>query len=161
MYKVWIKSLDIYWSYRPEMKIWACLGQVTPSKFDKISPLAIPKQISTISMHIPSLVKIHWCLLKLSSCKENMGVSRAGNSVKIWRNLPISNPRPDLHNINAQTKFGENPLMFTQVIIRKWNTDGWTYDWWTDGWTDGWTDRRTHGRPMWNHNTLPLLCGRI
>ena len=24
-----------------------------------------------------------------------------------------------------------------------------------NGWTDGWT----HGRPMWNHNTLPLSCG--
>ena len=52
-----------------------------------------------------------------------MGVSRADNSVKIWRNLPISNPKPDLHNINAHTKFGENPLMFTQVIIRKLKTD--------------------------------------
>ena len=51
----------------PETKIWVCLGQITPSKFDKIWPLAIPYQISTLSMHIPSLLKIHWCLLKLSS----------------------------------------------------------------------------------------------
>ena len=42
-----------------------------------------------------------------------MGVSQADNFVKIWQNLPISNPQPDLHNINAHTKFGENPLMFT------------------------------------------------
>ena len=53
-----------------------------------------------------------------------MGVSLADNSVKIWQNLPVSNPKPDLHNINAHTKFGENPLMFTQVIIRKRKTDG-------------------------------------
>ena len=53
-----------------------------------------------------------------------MGVSRADNSVKNWRNLPISNPKPDLHNINAHTKFGENPLIFTQVIIWKRKTDG-------------------------------------
>ena len=26
---------------------------------------------------------------------------------------------PDLHNINAYTMFGENPLKFTQVIILK------------------------------------------
>ena len=52
-----------------------------------------------------------------------MGVSRTDNSVKNWRNLPISNPKPDLHNINAHTKFGENPLMFTQIIIRKRKTD--------------------------------------
>ena len=48
-----------------------------------------------------------------------MGVSWADNSVKIRLNLPFSNPNPDLHTINAHTKFGENPLMFTQVIILK------------------------------------------
>ena len=53
-----------------------------------------------------------------------MGLSRAYNSFKIWWNLPISNPKPDVHNINAHTKFGENPLMLTQLIIRKPNMDG-------------------------------------
>ena len=48
-----------------------------------------------------------------------MGVSRADNSVNILRNLPISNPKPDLFNVNAYSKFDENPLLFTQVIIRK------------------------------------------
>ena len=76
-------------------------------------------------MHIASLVKIPCYFLKLSSGNENMGVSRAEYSVKIWQNLPISNPKPDLHSINVRTKFGENPLMFTQVIIRKQKTDGW------------------------------------
>ena len=61
-----------------------------------------------------------------------MGVSRADNSLKIWQNLPISNPKSDIHNINAHTKFGENPLMFTQVIIWKWKMDGQTYNWRTD-----------------------------
>ena len=42
-------------------------------------------------------------------------------TVKNWQNLPISNPKPDLHNINAQMKFGENPLTFTQIIIHKQN----------------------------------------
>ena len=60
-----------------------------------------------------------------------MGVSRADNSVKNWQNLPISNPKPDLHNVNAHTKFGENPLMFIQVIIRKRKMDRQT-----DGLTD-------------------------
>ena len=130
-YSVWWKSLVIYSSYSPETKIRACLGQITPSKFDEICPLAIPNQISTMSMHIPSLVKIHWCLVKLSSGNENMGMSRAENSIKNWRHLPISNPKPDLNNINAYTKFGENTLMFTQDIIRKRKTDGQT-----DGLTD-------------------------
>ena len=117
-------------------------------KFDEICPLAIPNQISLMSMHTASLVKIPCNLLKLPSGNENMGMSRADNSVKIWRNLPISNPKPDLQNINAHTKFCVNPLTFTQVIIRKWKTDGRTYVRRMDG--------QTHGRPTWNHNTLPL-----
>ena len=48
-----------------------------------------------------------------------MGVSRADNSVKIWPNLPISNPKPDLLTIIAYSNFGKNPLLFTQVIV--WN----------------------------------------
>ena len=67
----------------------------------------------------------------------------ADNSVKIWWNLPISNPKPDLHNINAQTKFGENPLLFTQVIIRKQKTDRQTDLRLMDGWMDKQTDRHT------------------
>ena len=43
-----------------------------------------------------------------------MGVSRADNSVKILRNLPISNPKPDLLNVNAYSKFDENSLLFTR-----------------------------------------------
>ena len=49
-----------------------------------------------------------------------MAVSRADNSVKNWRNLLISNPKPDLHNINAYTKFGENQTMIkTPVKFQK------------------------------------------
>ena len=31
----------------------------------------------------------------------------------------MSNPKPDLHNVNAHIKFGENPLRFTNVIVLK------------------------------------------
>ena len=91
-------------------------------------------------MHIASLVKIPCYLLKLSSGNENMDVSRVDNSVKFGRNLPISNPKSDLHNINVHTKFGENALMLTKVIIQKRKPDGRTYDGRTDGHTDGHTD---------------------
>ena len=66
-------------------------------------------------MHIANLVKIYWYL----PCKKNSDVLRTDNSVRNWWNLSISNSKPDLYNINAQTKFGENPLIFTPVIIRK------------------------------------------
>ena len=35
----------------------------------------------------------------------------------------MSNPKPDLQNINRQIKSGENPLRFTQVIVLKLHTD--------------------------------------
>ena len=44
-------------------------------------------------------------------------MSWADNSVTNWRNLSITNHKPDLHNTNSHIKFGENPLRFTQVII--------------------------------------------
>ena len=49
-----------------------------------------------------------------------MDVLWADNSVKSGLNLPISNPKADLNNINAHTKFAENPLTFTQIIVQKW-----------------------------------------
>ena len=52
-------------------------------KFDEICPLAIPNQISLMSIYISSLVKIPCYLLKLLSGNENMGVSQTDNSVKI------------------------------------------------------------------------------
>ena len=79
-----------------------------------------------MSMHIASLVKIP-CYLHVIVRKLKCG--RVSG-----RNLPISNPKPDLHTINAHTKFGENPLMFTQVI--NWKRK-----------MDRQTDGRTHGRP--------------
>ena len=85
-------------------------------------------------MYTPSLVKIHWHLLKLSSWNENTDISRADNSVKNWRNLPIKNSKPDLYNINAHTEFGENPLTFIQVIVQKQKYRR------TDGQTDGCKD---------------------
>ena len=99
-----------------------CRGQITMSKIDEICQWAIPKQISIISMHISNLVKIHWDLLNLLSWKYNTDVLRADNSVKNVRNSPISNPKADVHNINAHrpTQFGENPLLFTKVIVQKW-----------------------------------------
>ena len=61
------------------------------------------------TLNTASLVKIPCYLLKLSSGNENMGVSRADNSadnsVKIWRNLLIRNPKPDRFNVNAYSKF--------------------------------------------------------
>ena len=50
-------------------------------------------------------------------------MSQADTSVKNWQNLPINHPKPDRHNINAHTKFGENPLTFTQLSSDNEKTD--------------------------------------
>ena len=93
-------------------------GQIILSTIDEICPLAISKQISTISTDIPSLVKRHWYLLKLLSGNENTDVLRADNFVKI-EICPLAIPNQISTNIYVYTKFGENPLTFTQVIVRK------------------------------------------
>ena len=54
-----------------------------------------------------------------SSGELKMEVLQVDNSVKNGQNLPISNLKADLHNINAHTKFGENLLIFTKIIIWK------------------------------------------
>ena len=96
MYQVWLKFLDIYSSHRPETKILACPEQITPSKFDEICSLAIPNQIFTVSMHIPRLVEIHWCLPKLLTANEIRRTGTLTSYVKpicpatiVWRGIRI------------------------------------------------------------------------
>ena len=48
-----------------------------------------------------------------------MDVLRADNCTKWMKFAQISSPKADVHNSNAHTKFGENPLMFSKVIIQK------------------------------------------
>ena len=38
--------------------------------------------------------------------------------IKNRQNLPISNPKADLHYIDAYTKFEDNSLIFTKVIVQ-------------------------------------------
>ena len=78
--------------------------------------------LHNIKAHI-KFVKIHWDLLKLLSWNENTDVWWPDDEIYL---LAIPNQisitsmhKPDLYNINAQTKFGENPLIFTQVIVQK------------------------------------------
>ena len=77
---------------------------------------------------------------------------KTDNSVKTWENFPISNPKPDCINIYTHTMFGENPLIFTQIIVWNWKyggTDEHKIDWWpVDRWTDQWrTDKDTNVKP--------------
>ena len=46
-----------------------------------------------------------------------MKIRTRGGHVKLTK-FSISNPKPDLCNINAHAKIGENPLTFHQIIVR-------------------------------------------
>ena len=83
--------------YHLEMKIWTCGGQVTLPKIEKISSLAIPNQVSKISTHIPSLVIIHWCLLKLSYGKE---IRMDGHMTDTWTDTRTSKLKPQYPTTN-------------------------------------------------------------
>ena len=48
---------------------------------------------------------------------------RGGQITKNQLNLIINNSKPDLHNINAHTKFGENTLVFTGYRAETKNMD--------------------------------------
>ena len=67
-----------------------CHGQITLSNIVEICPLAIPNQISLISMHVPSLVKMPWYLCKLSSRNENIGMPRADTTSKFDEICPLA-----------------------------------------------------------------------
>ena len=69
--------------------------QIILSKMDKLCQLAIPKQTSTISMQIASLLKIHRYSHKLLSRNKNIDRLWTDNSVKNWWNMPINNPKLD------------------------------------------------------------------
>ena len=75
---------------------------VDRSQIDEICPLAIPNQVSTISMHMPSLVKIHRCLQihKITFMKKKVIFQKPKNvllqadlSAINWWNLPTSNSK--------------------------------------------------------------------
>ena len=123
----------------PEMKILIYPGQITLSKIDKICLSAILKQISIISMHTPSLVKIYWYLLKLSSGNENMDLSWADMSTlsKIDKICPLT-IRNQISTISTHT------LSWVKIhwYFFKLSSGNKIMDWLTDIWqrTDGHTD---------------------
>ena len=92
----------------PQRKLQMYCGQITLSKMDDLPISNLKADLYNINaMHIPSLVKLYSHLLKLSSRNENTDMSGADNTVENWQNLPISNPKLGIYNINAHTKFGE------------------------------------------------------
>ena len=80
------------------------------------------EQFQTRSLQYQCTYQVWWKSIDinwLSYGNENTDVWRAKISVKKWRNVVISKAKQYLHNISAHTKFGLDPLIFSQVIVRK------------------------------------------
>ena len=101
-------------------------------------PISNPKP-DLLNINVLSLVKIPWHLLKISSGNENMGVSWADNSIKIWWNCPLAIPN-QISTISMHIPSLVKIHWFTQVIIQKQNTDRQMDVRLTDGWMDGQID---------------------
>ena len=101
-------------------------------------PFSIPKQISLMSMYVPSLVKIPWHLLKLSPGTENIGVSRGDNRQKLTKLAHLqSQTRSSQYQYTYQVWWKSiNVYSSYHPETKYWRTDGRT----TDGRLDGHTD---------------------
>ena len=92
--------------------------------YKEVSPSAIPKHSSLISMSMQSLEKIGQKLLKLESWNDDFTLIKDHNSVVYKQISPVCNPKPVLPDING--KFEENRSKSTQVRVRKRSADGQT-----------------------------------
>ena len=109
-----------------ERKIWMCGRHVTCQKLTKFGH----SQSQTRSAQYQCIYQVWWKSIDMYSCyHQEMKIWMCGwkITIKNWWNFAISNPKPDLHNINAHFKFGENPLIFTQVIARKQKNTDWRW----------------------------------
>ena len=123
-------------------------GQITLSNIDKICPLAIPNQISLISINVPSLVKIPWHLFNISSWNKNMGVSREDNCQNLTKfDHKQSQTRSPQYQCTYQVWWKSVDVYSSYHPETKY------------GRTDDWLEGQTHRLQKWNHNTLPLWRG--
>ena len=148
-----------------------CGWQITLSKIDVIYLLPIPNKLSTISMHTPSLVKIHWYLLKFSIRNHWMKIwmdrQQTDGQTHGWPMWNYNIPPAQLLKIDeicptAIPKKISTISMHTPSLVkihwyllkfsfRNENMDGRT------------TDRygQTHGLPMWNYDIPPAQLSKI
>ena len=74
-------------------------------------------------MHIQNLVKFNPFVLKILGENENLTSIKGHNSVTNLRKMKVNNPKLDLVNINAHTKFGKIQSICSQDIGRKRKSD--------------------------------------
>ena len=77
----------------------------------------------SISMHMQILVKIHAVVHNILSRNEILTSIKGHNYVMNLQKQTCNNPNIDLPNINAYAKFGHIPMICSQDIEQKPNSD--------------------------------------
>ena len=100
-----------------------------------------------VLIYYTKLVKIPWHLHKLSSGNKNMGMSWADYSIKFDEICPLAVP----NQISTISMHIPNLVKIHWCLLKLSSGNEIPRDRWL-------MDGRTHGHPMWNHNTPPLSC---
>ena len=74
-------------------------------------------------MHLPNFIKIHQLVHKILSLNEISTSIKSHNSVENEQKILFNYPNLHLVNINAYTKFDQNPQINSQDIEHKQNFD--------------------------------------
>ena len=74
-------------------------------------------------MRIQNLVRFCQFILKILSGNEILTSIKGRNSIKILLKMTGNNPKLDLVNVDAHTKFGQILSIHSQDIERKRNSD--------------------------------------
>ena len=79
--------------------------------------------ILSISMHLQNFIKIHQLVHKILSINEILISIKGHNSAENELKTLFDHPNLQLVNINAYTKFDQNPQINSQDIEHKQNSD--------------------------------------
>ena len=74
-------------------------------------------------MHLQNLIKIHQLVHMILSINEILTSIKGCNSVENEQKILFNHPNINLVNINAYTKFDQNPQINSQAIEHKQNSD--------------------------------------
>ena len=141
-YQIWWKTIEIYSSYCPGSKIWMYCGQITQSKIENLPISNLKADLHNINaMHIPSLMKNHWYILKLSSRNENMDMLRTDNCQKLTKFAhQQSQTRSSQYQCTHQVWWKSTDIYSSYHLEMKIQTDLYQMDGWTDRHTDSQRD---------------------
>ena len=74
-------------------------------------------------MHLQNFIKIHQLVHKILSINEISKSIKGHNSVENEQNILFNHPNLHLVNVNAYTKFDQNPKINSQDTEHKQNSD--------------------------------------